>query len=202
MKKKLKYVILAAVILVVSFLYAHVDKKVPVYDSAVDTSYYGNMGLLDAGYCVTQEFVCTKPVLDGISIKCGTIGDPSTIVYQYQITDAATGDVLREGTVEGSRVKNSRYYTIQFEQIKACKGKKLIFTFCSENASPEKALTIYNVPKGEENAKLCLNGEEFASNTLALRTVSHLFDFETFVSVAFCIAYLYIFIKILYRFFS
>ena len=42
----------------------------------------------------------------------------------------------------------------------------------------------------------------FRINTLALRTVSDMFDVETFVSVMFCLAYLYIFIIILYKFFS
>ncbi|MCI5698913.1 MAG: hypothetical protein MR308_00745 [Lachnospiraceae bacterium] len=202
MKKKLKYAIVAVVILAISFLYAHVDKKIPIYDSGIDTSYYGNMGVLDADYCVSQEFVCERPVLDGVSIKCGIIGNPVTAVYQYQIIDAASGDVLREGTVDGSQVQNSRYYTIRFEQIKECDGRELIFTFRSEDSSPENALTVYNVPKGEENADLYLNGDEFPGNTLALRTVSHLFDLETFVSVTFCLVYLYIFIKILYKFFS
>lgn len=202
MKKRLKYVIVAAVILIVSFLYAHVDKKIPVYDAAADTSLYGNMGVLDAGFCVTQEFVCERPVLDGVSIKCGTIGSPVTATYQYQIMDASSGAVLREGTVDGSLIQNTRYYTIKFEQIEDCLDRELIFTFQSENASAANALTIYNVPKGDEQADLYLNEDEFLGNTLALRTVSHGFDVETFVSVAFCLVYLYLFIKVLYKFFS
>ena len=35
-----------------------------------------------------------------------------------------------------------------------------------------------------------------------LRTVSDMFDVETFASVMFCLAYLYVFIVILYKFFS
>lgn len=202
MKKRLKYVMVAAVILIVSFLYAHVDKKIPVYDAATDTSLYGNMGVLEAGLCVTQEFVCERPVLDGVSIKCGTIGSPVTAAYQYQIIDAASGEVLRDGIVDGGLIQNSRYYTIEFEQIKDCLDRELIFTFQSEDASSANALTIYNVPKGDEQADLYLDKDEFPGNTLALRTVSHGFDVETFVSVAFCLVYLYLFIKVLYKFFS
>lgn len=202
MKKVLRYVITAAVIFVIAFLYAHVNKNISIYDKSVDTSLYGNMGVLGKGLCVRQEFVCNKDVLDGVSIKCGTIGESVTAAYQYQILDGTSEEILRQGTVEGAEVKNSKYYTIKFDQIKESKNKKFIFTFQSENASFDNALTIYNVPKGEEKADLYLNSDEFVNNTLALRTVSHIFDIETFISVSFCLAYLYIFIKILFRFFS
>ena len=39
-------------------------------------------------------------------------------------------------------------------------------------------LTVYNVPKGEEDAELHLNADDFPNNTLALRTVSDMFDVE------------------------
>ena len=47
MKKTVKYIITVAVIIAAAFLYAHVGKKVPVYDKTVDSSFYGNMGETD-----------------------------------------------------------------------------------------------------------------------------------------------------------
>lgn len=201
MKKGIKYVIAAGIILVIAFLYAHIDKKIDIYDTAVDASYYGNMGELLSGQTVRQEFACERDMLDGVSIKSDTIGNPVTASYQYQIADAASGEVLRKGTVDGSEVKSGKYHTIKFEQIKGCKGKNLVFTFQSEDAKSGNALTVYNVPKGKEKADLHLNADEFPSNTLALRTISHLFDLETFGGVTFCLAYLYIFIAVLFKFF-
>ena len=72
----------------------------------------------------------------------------------------------------------------------------------SRDAGSGNAISVYNVPKGSEDAELYLNTYEFSSNTLALRTISDMFDIETFVSVLFCLTYLYVFIIVLYKFFS
>ena len=202
MKKSVKYIIAAAVIVIIAFLYAHVGKKVPVYDKSVDSSLYGNMVELTADLLVQQEFTCEKPVLSGISIMCATYGNTLTSTYQYQILDAESKEPLRSGILDASAVANGKYYTIKFDEIKDCRGQKFIFTLCSQDAASGNALTVYNVPKGEEDAELHLNADDFPNNTLALRTVSDMFDVETFVSVMFCLAYLYIFIIILYKFFS
>lgn len=202
MKKSVKYIIVAAVIVGISFLYAHVGKKVPVYDKTVDSSLYGNMGELTVDLQVQQEFVCEKPVLSGISIMCATYGNTLTSTYQYQILDAETGEVARTGSFNAGQVKNGAYYTIEFEAIDGCKDKRFIFTLVSDNAEPGNALTVYNVPKSGEDADLHLNTDEFPNNTLAMRTVSDMFDIETFVSVIFCLTYLYVFIIVLYKFFS
>lgn len=202
MKKALKYIITAGVILGISFLYAHIDKKISVYDKTVDTSLYGNMGELTVDLQVQQEFVCERPVLDGISIKCATYGRDLTSTYRYQILDKQSGEAVREGTMEAGKVKNSKFYTIEFEQIENCKDREFVFTLESDNAEYGNALTVYNVPKGEEQTELHLNSDSFENNTLAMRTVSHMFDWETFISVALCLAYLYGFIIILFKFFS
>lgn len=202
MKKSVKYIIVAAVIVGISFLYAHVGKKVPVYDKTVDSSLYGNMGELTVDLQVQQEFVCEKPVLSGISIMCATYGNTLTSTYQYQILDAENGEVARTGSFNAGQVKNGAYYTIEFEAIDGCKDKRFIFTLVSDNAEPGNALTVYNVPKSGEDADLHLNTDEFPNNTLAMRTVSDMFDIETFVSVIFCLTYLYVFIIVLYKFFS
>ena len=202
MKKSVKYIIAAAVIVVIAFLYAHVGKKVPIYDKTVDSSLYGNMGELTADLTVQQEFTCSRPVLDGISIMCATYGNNLTSTYQYRLLDAESGQEVRSGLLDAAQVKNGKYYTIEFDEIRDCRDQKFIFTLVSVNAEPGNALTVYNVPKGSEDAELRLNADEFPDNTLALRTVSDMFDVETFISVMFCLAYLYVFIIVLYKFFS
>ena len=202
MKKSVKYIIVAAVIVGISFLYAHVGKRMPIYDKSVDSSLYGNMGELTVDLQVQQEFICEKPVLSGISIMCATYGNTLTSTYQYQVLDAQTGEVARSGVLDAGQVKNGTYYTIEFETIDGCQDRRFIFTLVSDNAEPGNALTVYNVPKGNEDADLHLNADEFPNNTLAMLTVSDMFDVETLVSVIFCLTFLYVFIIVLYKFFS
>lgn len=202
MKKYLYYVIVVLVIICVSGVYANVDKKVPIYDVEVDTSNYGNMGELVEDVVVQQEFVCTKPVLDGISIKCATFGNVLTSTYEYQLIDAETSEVLRDGIIQSEMIQNSRYYTFEFEQLENCQNRRLVLCLESDDATSGNAITVYNVPKGEEDAQLRLNSDSLENNTLAMRTISHMFDVETFICVVFCLLYLYIFVKVLFKFFS
>lgn len=202
MKRVLKYVIIAVIILGAAFLYAHIDKKVPVFDKTVDSTYYGNMGEITTGLRVQQKFLCSQTVLNGISIKCATYGNQLTSLYNYQIIDGKTEEILREGVFNAGKVKNSKYFTIWFDQITDCKNRELLFALESEDAGSGNALTVYNVPKGSEQAELRLNSDDFPENTLAMRTVSAVFDWETFVGVSFCLLYLYVFIKVLFKFFS
>lgn len=201
MKKGWKYIIAAGVIIGISFLYAHVDKQIPVFDRLADTSVYGNMSELTNGLVVRQEFVCERSVLDGVSIKCAIYGRDLTSTYHYQILDAKSGDVLRDGSVDASEIKDGKFYKIDFERIDDCEDQEFVFLFEAEDAEPGNALTIYNVPKNGEKEKLKLNADEFYTNTLAMRTVSYIFDWETFVGTTFALAYLYAFMLVLYKFF-
>ena len=69
MKRVLKYVIIAVIILGAAFLYAHIDKKVPVFDKTVDSTYYGNMGEITTGLRVQQKFLCIQTVLNATIFK-------------------------------------------------------------------------------------------------------------------------------------
>lgn len=202
MKKVLKYIVTAFIIIGIAFLYSNVDKQISVFDKTVDTSLYGNMGELTQGLCVQQTFTCQQPVLDGISIKVATYGLQLSSTYQYQIVDADSGEIIRSGELQTGQIENSKFHTIEFDQITDCKNQKFIFKLESDDAVSGNAFTIYNVPKGEEEESLLLNEDEFPNNTLAMRTVSHMFDMETFVTVIFSLTYLCVFILILFKFFS
>lgn len=201
MKNKVKYFIVGLVIVGISFLYAHIDKNIAIYDKTVDTSIYGNMGELTQGLTVSQEFVAERSVLDGITLKLATYGNTLTSTYYYRIIEEKSGETIREGKINASKVENGKYYSIDFDQITDCKNQMFVFTLESPDAEPGNALTVYNVPKGEEDVDLRLNSDDFENNTLAMRTVSHLFDWETFFSVIFTLSYLYVFIMVLFKFF-
>ncbi|QOV20088.1 hypothetical protein INP51_03810 [Blautia liquoris] len=202
MKKAIKYIIAAFVIIGFSSLYANIDKEIPIYDKTVDTALYGNMGELHQGIYIQQEFISKKSVLDGISIKFGTYGIDLTSTYDYQILDGDSGKIIRNGILKGADVENGKFHVIRFKQIKGCKNQNFVFRFGSSNAQVGNALTVFNVPKGKERVKLTLNTDSFDHNTLAMRTVSHQFDVETFISVIFALTYLYVFIIILFKFFN
>lgn len=202
MKKTIKYLIVVAVIALFSYFYAHVNKKIPIYDTSVDTSLYGNMGPLLQEQRVEQTFVCKKAVLSGVSIKCSLLGGDGSEKYTYRILQAGDGKEIRKGDFLSKDVKNGRFHTIMFDDIKDAKNQEFIFELVSDTGVAGKTITVYNVPKTKETTSLSLDGNDFAKNTLALKTVSTMFDWETFLVVMVCGLYLYGFLKVLYRFFS
>ncbi|MDD3218362.1 MAG: hypothetical protein PHC41_06760 [Lachnospiraceae bacterium] len=202
MKKVLRYAVIVIIVVGFAFLYAHINKRIAIYDTSVENSRYGNMGEITTDLVVEQNFICERNVLDGVYVKIATFGNVLTSQYDFQILDGETQDVIREGVLDASQVQNGKFHTISFEKIEQTKDKEFIFRISSKDANNGNAITIYNVPKGEEDLTLTLNGEEFPTNTLALKTVSHMFDLETFFVVIFCAAYLIIFVKVLYKFFS
>ena len=68
MKKIMKWVIGIAVIIMFSFLYAHIAKTHILYDNKIDTSKYMGTGVLSGK--IEQKFVSEEDYLDGITIKC------------------------------------------------------------------------------------------------------------------------------------
>ena len=75
MKKIMKWVIGIAVIIMFSFLYAHIAKTHILYDNKIDTSKYMGTGVLSGK--IEQKFVSEEDYLDGITIKCSIQGAPA-----------------------------------------------------------------------------------------------------------------------------
>ena len=75
MKKIMKWVIGIAVIIMFSFLYAHIAKTHILYDNRIDTSKYMGTGVLSGK--IEQKFVSEEDYLDGITIKCSIQGAPA-----------------------------------------------------------------------------------------------------------------------------
>lgn len=149
MKKSVKYIIAAAVIVIIAFLYAHVGKKVPVYDKSVDSSLYGNMGELTAPFGTAGVYL-RKTSAERHKHYVRNLWKYADI--HLSVSDFGRGikRAAAQRDPDASAVANGKYYTIKFDEIKDCRGQKFIFTLCSQDAASGNALTVYNVPKGRK----------------------------------------------------
>ena len=199
MKEKIKKIVICMIILVIAFLYSHIDKNVMIYDKNVDTSEYISTGVL-VNKEISQEFVSQEDELDGINAKCTVIGDPSKIDIEYKIVQVDTGREIA-GKVNADKISNSKFYKFEFEKISGCKGKAFVFTIRESGANENNGIAFHYEGKQEKNTQLNIDDQK-VKGTMIIRTISHRFDVETFIVLLAFILYIAIFMKMLYRLFK
>ena len=132
MKKKLSMIVFAAVLIAFTCMYAIVDKNNAIYDRAVDTSQYVALGL-EQGEMVSQSFVSTEDKLDGINIKMSVSGQANDKKISYVLKDE-DGVSVATGSATLDKIKAGKFFSLQFDELTGCKGKKYIFELKAEQS--------------------------------------------------------------------
>ncbi len=201
MKKVIKWSVGIIFAVAFAFLYAHVDNMTFLYNQDIDTSEYVNTGILQ-NTKLSQSFVCEEAFLDGIQVKCSSVGNVENVSISYIIEEETTKIRVAEGVVEGIEIKNNKFNKIKFDRIENCKGKKYKITFEENGSDPINGVSFYFAEDLKSNKAFILGGEEIERYSLVVRTFSHRFDFETFGVVIIFLVYIAIFLKILYKLFK
>lgn len=200
MKKKLKYIIIMAAVLVAAYIYAHIAKANVIYDREEETSDYKSTEAVFDG-TISQQFNCVEKTLDGVAVKSKVIGNPEDAMVVYTLTEVSSGEIVAEGEVTAAKIKNSKFYKFSFDQVTECKDQDYIFEVRVDGATEEDTVAFYYETKQEENTNLSINGEN-KEGTLILKTITNRFDLETFIVILFFVFYVVIFIKFLYKLFK
>lgn len=198
MKKKVEKIIIGVLILIATTMYSYVDKTSYIYNKNIDPSEYSNTEVL-VNKGIEQEFISDEGELDGISLKCATIGDIKGVDLEYKIVRVSTGQKA-EGSVKASDISNSKFHKFRFEKFEKCKGEKFIFSVKEINSSNENGVSFYYQRSKIDSGEFYIDSEAI-KGTLIMRTISHKFDIETFVIVLAIIIYVSAFLKILYKLF-
>lgn len=199
MKKGIKSIIMLLVVIVCSYLYAHVDVNTMLYDKKLDTSEYKRTGILNDGE-LSQEFVCYEDILDGVAVKCTISGDVSKVVLEYKIIEDATGREV-EGKINASEISNSKFCKLKIKQLSNCRNKKYTFILKEVGADGENGIIFHYEGKREDNTNFMVN-QQMVEGTLIAKTFSHRFDLETFTVFFAFIIYIVLFMKALYKLFE
>ncbi len=199
-KKWLKYGIGILVLLIASFLYAHVDKKQNIYDTKTDSGQYSSVQI-EEGTKIVQKFVCTEKKLDGISVKLLLLNAPQKGKLTYELQDEK-GKTLAKGSVAVADIKSGRMRDIKFDKaVSDSKGKTYQIVFGAAEMEEGKGAGVYLDPVGKSGGTLTIEGQK-SQGTLILRTITHRFDLETFLITILFVIYIILFFKVLYRLFS
>lgn len=199
-KKIVSIILLCVLVVTVSYVYAHIDKNMYLYDRNEDTSTYYGTGILKEGEVVTQTFVSTEDCIDGINIKISMTGDVENVILHYSLVELDTDTVYNE-QVNAKDLENNKFNQLTFEGIEGAKGKTYKLILQSENVDEQNGLGFY-ATHGKEKEQELLIKENPSEGTLVVRIISHEFDFETFIVFMGIVVFIIVFMKVLYTSFK
>jgi hypothetical protein len=199
MKHRLKVILLGIVVVIVAVCYAYIQKNTYLYPREVATDAYIATGVLLEGESITQSFVCEEDSMQGLNVKMTHIGEVSEVVVVYTITEVDTGKSV-SAKMLGSEISNNKFNKLPFEILENTKGKQYEITLQEENGQVNQGIGFYLSLEGK-SGELVVRGEQ-TEGSLIVRTLTQRFDFETFLVFLGLIAYIWIFIQILYKLFQ
>ena len=112
-----------------------------------------------------------------------------------------TGKTLTLGDASLEKIKAGRFFSLKFDELTGCKGKRYTFELTVEQCEKDTQVIVYAVPGASKDSLLVVKGEK-ADGVMVLRTVTHRFDVETFIVTALFILYVIFFIRWLSKVFK
>lgn len=201
MKKYIKILIASAILIALVALYASGVHEERTYNPDFDVEYTKcqNTGILAQG-ALEQEFIATKSKIDGFSVKTTLHGDVSQVKVSYMLKDSKE-NVLTEGSIAASEMKNDKFYKEKFESVKLNVGEIYKLVLKEENATAENGIGFYFTP-AESNDDVFEINDNLTAGTLLLRILVKEFQWETFLVLLMFVVYIVVFLKVLYKLFK
>lgn len=201
MKKNLRDIVFAIVVLVFAYLYAHIDKNTYLYDRDTDSSELVGTGILGEKEEIRQSFFCSEDSLDGINLKATLIGNAENVELEYVLIDEESGDVVRAETIQGIEIKNNKFNKLKFPKLKGTKGKNYTLGLSESGTSAEAGIGFYLSMEERQGQQLTVREKE-TQGVLAVRLLTHRFDRETFIVFVGIVVFIMGFMNILYKLFK
>ncbi|MFV0363872.1 MAG: hypothetical protein ACK5LL_12420 [Suipraeoptans sp.] len=199
MKRIIKIAIISIVVIVVSFMYAHIDKKTYFYDKQESTGDYIGTGIL-VDKKLEQEFTTNENIIDALSIKCATSGNIDNVTVNYSIIENSSGNEVSSGTIAGSDIEYNEFHVFQIDHLDDTSGKKYTLEISQSGADELNGISFYIGRKSDVDSQLMINGND-TDGVIIARTLSHRFDIQTFIVLILIILYIVVFFKFLYKLF-
>ncbi len=200
MEKKIVSCLMVCIVIILAYFYAHVNKNSYLYDRNADTGTFYSTGIMMEDEELTQTFVSEEDTIDGLNIKAAIIGNAEDVVVNYAILDVDSENVFK-GRVRATELENNKFNQLEISKITDAKGKTYTIVLSEEKSDEQNGVAFYIEPGRYGNQQLIIKGNE-TDGTLAVRSICHRFDVETFVVLLGMIAFITAFMKVLYKFFK
>lgn len=200
MKSRMKKIIGLLIIVILAYFYAHIAKLNVIYDKHIDNKAYISTGV--AQNEISQEFVCVEDTLDGITAKCSVPDNKDGASVSLTLYDE-NGKKVAESELNTSEMKNSKFNKFSFDTVENCKGKTYRAVFKNVNADIEagKGVSFFYEGKIEKGSELNIDSKNI-DGTMIMKTVTNRFDLETMLVLLVFVAYIVVFMKVLYKLFK
>ena len=173
-----KKIVAILLVILFAYLYAHVSKPHEIYDRKLDSSEYIELGV--SRNPVECQFVSKEDSLDALRVKCRIYVEEPEGITEMELLDVKTGEVVASAVLQNDQIQTGKFNEFSFEKVEGCKGKS------------------YKVRLHSEEAGFFCQQD----GTLILKTVTKMFDIETFGIVLLFAAYIAGFFRFLYKLFS
>lgn len=200
MKKRIISCLMLVIVIGFSYFYAHIDKNSYVYNRNADTGSFYGTGILEKNEDLTQTFIAEEDSIDGINIKVIISGNVENVVLHYALLDETLNTVC-ESSVYAVELKNNKFNQLELPEILGTKGKQYTLILNEENSDEQNGIGFYIEPDRQDNQQLSIKENE-TDGTLVTRIICHRFDLETFIVLLGMIAFVVVFMKILYKMFK
>lgn len=195
--KKIIKLISFVILLGIIGIYSIVDKDYPIYNSDIPVEEYSLEQLQDEESAVLQIFSSPIEELDSLSVKLLVNNSNSNGKVVMEVLDE-TNNICAKNEIEIKNIKSELFNKISIEPVRGEKNQTYtVKLWCDDNA----AVSIYKTSLKSDDTFLKMNGFE-QEGTAIIKVTEHCFDLETFIIVLFFGGYIYLFLKMLYRFFS
>lgn len=200
MKKKIISCLVICVVVVLSYFYAYIDQNIYIYNRNTDTASFYGTGLLMKDEEVTQTFIAEANTIDGINVKVSIIGNVENIVLHYSVLNEDSEEVAN-AQIDAKNLENNKFNKLDLPTITDTAGTEYTLVLSVENGDEQNGVGFFLEPGTKEKQQLSIKDNE-TEGTLVARIISHRFDIETFVVLLGIVAFVTVFMKILYRFFK
>lgn len=199
MKSRMKIIGVIIMLIVLAGIYSVVDKTNSIYNLDVDTSEYSSI-ILGKNEEICQSFFLKEKQLDGVAVKMSADGNADSVEMHYILKDEK-GEVVAEGEKSLKELKAGKFFEFPFERVENTQGKQ--YTFCLEmkKADEGSGAVVFGVPEEGDDTECMIAGERY-EQTIALRTITHRFDIETFIVTLSFGIYVILFMKWLTKMFK
>ena len=172
------------------FLNVELRKNINVSENTIISYKYAFISLL--------EFIIKNYSLEGVQVQPVTFNRTENGTLIYQLIDKETQETVAEGTVDTTGWEDAKFTEITFQRVEESKGREYVLRIQADNTPADQGVSFYTTQK-QEGTSLSLNGED-RDECLVLKTVYKTFNLQEFLVFAGMMAYILLFIKLLYKF--
>lgn len=199
MKKHIKKIVICILLIICSFMYSHIDRAVRIYDKNIDAGEYRSAGIVE-GESFQQSFISEEDSIDGVDLMCTVNGDVSSVKLEYELADEQ-GNIKAKGEILPEKIKTDKFYKIRFDKIKECEGKEFTFSVRQKVDKENVGIAFYYEDKVENGTTMRILGNEVPGTSI-MKVITHEFDLETFCVLLGFLAFIFLFMRSLYKLFS